>query len=128
MCLQETKKGKKSRETSPEIHDKEIYPIILKNAQYWKKKGKIRLPCLYSVEIVHWCVPVDFNGFLAFWISANKFLFNDFPVKTASKRFFKGICGVKAVWRFNFKRPIAIRASEEEFRYSHETPSNHCII
>jgi len=39
---------------------------------------------LHSVEIVKWRIPIDRDGFFAFWVSANKILFDDFTIKTAS--------------------------------------------
>ena len=39
---------------------------------------------LYSVEIAEWRVPVNREGLLAFWVSTNDILFNNFTVKTTS--------------------------------------------
>jgi len=53
--------------------------------------------------------------FFAFWIFTNEVLFNDFAVKAASQRLFKGICEMKIVWRRSFKNPVAIGAFEGKF-------------
>lgn len=76
--------------------------------------------CLDSVEIVKWRIPVDLECFLAFGVSANKILFDNFTVKTASQRLFKGIRGMNLIWRRSFKNPVTIRAFEGKFSFSHK--------
>jgi hypothetical protein len=71
---------------------------------------------LYSVEVVQWRIPINCNGFFAFWISANKFLLDYFTIKTAFQRFFKGICGMNVIRRVSFKSPMAIGTFEYELR------------
>jgi hypothetical protein len=80
---------------------------------------------LDSVEVVKWRVPIDGYGFFAFWVSANKILFDCFTIKTASQRFFKGISGMNFIWRRSCKNPVTIWTFEGEFGCSHDAPSNY---
>jgi hypothetical protein len=77
--------------------------------------------CLDSVEVVEGRVPVNRECFLAFGVSANKVLFNDITVKTASQRLFKGIRGVNFIWGRSFKNPVTVRAFEGQFSFSHKS-------
>jgi len=45
---------------------------------------------------------------------------DDFTVKTASQRLFKGICGMNLIWRRSFKNPVTIRTFEGKFSFSHK--------
>jgi hypothetical protein len=83
---------------------------------------------LHSVEIVKWRIPIDRECFLAFGISAYMILFNDFAIKTAFQRLFKGICGMNFIWRRSFKNPMTIGAFEGKFGYSHNTPSTIIMV
>jgi len=87
------------------------------------RKNK-RFSTLNSVEVVYWCIPVDYDWFFAFGVLTNMILLDDFTIKTTSQRLFKGKCEMKPVWRIDFKRPIAMGASQEELGCSHKTPSN----
>jgi len=48
-------------------------------------------------------------------------LFDDFTIKTAFQRLFKGICGMNFIWRRSFKNPMTVWALEGKFGYSHNT-------
>ncbi len=91
--------------------------ILAQTLQKWCKS------ILDSVEVIKRRVPIDRDGVFAFWISANKILFDDFTMEAAFQRFFKGIRGTNFIWRRSFKSPTAIGAFEGKFGCSHNTPS-----
>jgi hypothetical protein len=86
-------------------------------------KKKRRIGGLYSVEVVQRRIPINRKSFLAFRISANMILLNDFTVKAAFQRLFKRKRGMNLIWRVSFKNPMAIRTFEGKLRLNHDTPS-----
>jgi hypothetical protein len=43
-----------------------------------------RVTLLDSIEVVERRIPIDSEGFFAFWVSTKEILFHDFTIKAAS--------------------------------------------
>jgi len=77
------------------------------------------------VEIVKRYIPLNRKCFTAFGVSAKK-LARWFPVKTASRRLFKGICELNFICRCKFKNPVTIKKIKGKFSFSHKYTLTYC--